>query len=163
MAAAEGALSAGIGELVISQDPSATLIAYGLGSCVALTAWDPRLRIGGLAHFMLPSGSPDQAGKRAPAKFIAGGLETFLAELRAHGLAASRAQLKAAGGASMLMLGGDSLEIGRRNADALVAALQAAGLRLAASDLGGRVGRTVQLDVGSGRVTVRSVATVTDL
>ena len=49
-------LVAGIGEMVITTNPNAALIAYGLGSCVALSMWDPMACVAGLAHFMLPSG-----------------------------------------------------------------------------------------------------------
>jgi chemotaxis protein CheD len=154
---------AGIGALVTSRDPQVTLIAYGLGSCVGLAAWDPRLRAGGLAHFMLPSGPDDQVGPTTPVKFIAGGLERFLAELKAMGIPPSRATLKAAGGASMLQVLGGGLEIGKRNSDAIVAALAAAGLKLAKSDLGGRAGRTVQLEVATGRLLIKSVSNVYEL
>ena len=34
-----------------------TLITIGLGSCVAIALYDPRTRIGGLAHTLLPSES----------------------------------------------------------------------------------------------------------
>jgi chemotaxis protein CheD len=156
-------LAAGIGDMVMSGDPGVTLIAYGLGSCIGLSAWDSRLRFGGLAHFMLPQGPPEQVGPTTPVKFIQGGLERFLAELRSKGVNPARAQLKAVGGASMLQLGGGGLEIGKRNGDMIIAALSALGLRLAASDMGGRSGRTVQLEVGTGRLFVKSVATVREI
>ncbi|MGA3057741.1 MAG: chemotaxis protein CheD [Candidatus Limnocylindrales bacterium] len=152
-------LIAGIGEMVLSSSPDSHLVAYGLGSCVALAAWDPRTRVGGLAHFMLPSGPANGSG---PVKFIDSGLDTFLNALEAKGAAISRLVLKAAGAASMLTIGG-GLAIGTRNAETIQAGLTERGLRLTAVALGGTTGRTVQLEVGDGRFLVKSLLSVTEL
>jgi chemotaxis protein CheD len=152
-------LVAGIGEMVLSADPNVTLVAYGLGSCVALVAWDSVAHVGGLAHFMLPSGQADGL----PVKFVDAGLPTFLRAFRSAGGHPQRSELKAVGGAAMLALASNGLEIGRRNADAVLAALDAAGLRLHASELGGKSGRTVQLSVGTGRLLVKSIDVVREL
>lgn len=155
-------LVAGIGEMVHSRDARSILVAYGLGSCVALTVWDPVAGVGGLAHFMLPAGQVLGTGS-TPVKTVQGGLAPFLDAFVRLGGQPRRAQLKAAGGAAMLSLTAGSLEIGRRNAEAVIAGLDAQGLRLLAKDLGGTVGRTVQLEVGTGRLLVKSLSTVTTL
>lgn len=158
-AQAPALLVAGIGEMVLSSDPGALLVAYGLGSCVALAAWDARTRVGGLAHFMLPAG---QAGGGSPVKFIDSGLGSFLDAFEKRGGLPGRAVLKAAGGAAMLTVGG-GLAIGKRNAESIQTALGERGLRLSASALGGNAGRTVQLDVASGRFLIKSLSSVTEL
>jgi chemotaxis protein CheD len=145
--------------MVLSRDATATLVAYGLGSCVALAAWDPVSRVGALAHFMLPKGQSDGL----PVKFVDSGLHGFLDAFASAGGRVPRARFKAAGGASMLALVSDGLEIGRRNSEAVMAGLSAAGLRLHASDLGGKAGRTVQLSVASGRLLVKSIDTMKEL
>jgi Chemotaxis protein; stimulates methylation of MCP proteins len=152
-------LVASIGEMVFSSSPDSYLVAYGLGSCVALAAWDPSSRVGGLAHFMLPSGPSNGSG---PVKFIDGGLDNFLKALEARGAAPSRIILKAAGAASMLAIGG-GLAIGTRNAEMMQTGLAERGLRLTAGALGGTAGRTVQLEVGDGRFIVKSLSTITEL
>jgi chemotaxis protein CheD len=150
---------AGIGEMVLSSSSEAQLVAYGLGSCIALAVWDPRTRVGGLAHFMLPSG-PSTAG--SPVKFIDPGLDTFLRAVENKGVALDRCLIKAAGAAAMLSLGG-GLAIGKRNSETLTAALSRRGLYLAATALGGTAGRTVQLEVGNGRFLIKSLSSVTEL
>jgi chemotaxis protein CheD len=90
-------------------------------------------------------------------KFVDSGLPALLSAFEARGGAIRLAQLKAAGGAAMLAISTSAMEIGRRNAEAVEAALAARGLRLAATALGGTTGRTVQLDVESGRLHVRGV------
>ncbi len=157
--ATAGLIVAGIGELVSSRDREQTLVSYGLGSCVGLTAWDPQTRASALAHFMLPTGT----GGSAPVKFIDEGFDRFLAVFRSVGGSPSRAQFKAVGGAAMLAVISNSLDVGRRNVAALHERLAAAGLRLVASELGGSAGRTVQLAVGDGRLLVKSVTGIKTL
>lgn len=152
-------LVAGIGEMVLSSSPDTHLVAYGLGSCIALAVWDPRVKVGGLAHFMLPSGP---ANNRSPVKFIDPGLDTFLHALEARGAVLNCSMLKAAGAAAMLTVGG-GLAIGKRNAEAVQAGLSSWGLSLTATALGGNVGRTVQLEVADGRFLIKSLSSVTEL
>ena len=152
-------LVAGIGEMVLSASPDAHLVAYGLGSCIALAVWDPRAKVGGLAHFMLPSGPVNNA---SPVKFIDTGLDTFLQAIEAKGAVLTRSTLKAAGAAAMLTIG-SGLAIGKRNSETMEAALTARGLKLAATALVGTAGRTVQLEVGDGRFLIKSLSTVTEL
>jgi len=152
-------LVAGIGEMVMSSSSDAHLVAYGLGSCIALAVWDPRAKVGGLAHFMLPNG-PANTG--SPVKFIDTGLDTFFKAVETRGASLNRCVLKAAGAAAMLTVGG-GLAIGKRNAEALSAALGQRGLSLSATALGGTVGRTVQLEVGDGRFLIKSLSSVTEL
>ena len=152
-------LVAGIGEMVVTRDPSTMLVAYGLGSCVALALWDPATKLAALAHFMLPSGPLTNP----PVKFVDSGLPTFLAEFQRAGGVPRRAHVKAAGGAAMLAVVATTMEIGKRNAEALVGALGNQGLRLHAQDLGGKAGRTVQLEPATGRLLVKSVSSVSVL
>jgi chemotaxis protein CheD len=141
-----------IGEATVA-GPGGLLAALGLGSCVGLTAWDPLTRIGGMAHFMLPSGT--RAGN--PAKYVDTGLPWFLAALAAAGASIRRCQFKAAGGAAMFIGVSGSLEVGKRNVAALGEALAAAGQRLLASDVGGSIGRSIELDLGTGLLSIRTI------
>jgi chemotaxis protein CheD len=152
-------LVAGIGEMVLSSSSDAHLVAYGLGSCIALATWDPRTKVGGLAHFMLPNGPANNA---SPVKFIDTGLDAFLKAMEAKGAVLTRCIFKAAGAAAMLTVGG-GLAIGKRNAEAMAAALSARGLPLAATALGGNAGRTVQLEVVDGRFLIKSLSSVSEL
>lgn len=154
-----GLLIAGIGEMVLSSSEDSHLVAYGLGSCIALAAWDPRAKVGGLAHFMLPNGP---ANATSPVKFIDTGLDVFLRGLETRGAVLNRTVLKAAGAAAMLNVGG-GLAIGKRNSESLQAALAERGLSLSAKSLGGTAGRTVQLDVADGRLLIKSLSSVSEL
>ena len=159
LTASPNLLVAGIGEMIVSSSPDAHLVAYGLGSCIALAVWDPRVKVAGLAHFMLPNGPANNA---SPVKFIDTGLDTFFKALEAKGAVMSRSTLKAAGAAAMLTVGG-GLAIGKRNAEMMQTALIQRGLLLTATALGGNAGRTVQLEVSDGRFLIKSLSSVTEL
>jgi chemotaxis protein CheD len=145
-------LTVGIGEAVVDAS-GALLVAFGLGSCVGLAAWDPVARVGGLAHFMLPSGT--RAGN--PAKYVDTGLTWFLTALGNAGASPRRSRFSAAGGAAMFLGVSGSLEVGRRNVAALDESLRAAGLSLAAHDLGGAIGRSLELDLRTGQLAIRTI------
>jgi chemotaxis protein CheD len=146
------ARNVGIGEGIVAGS-GGSLAAFGLGSCVGLAAWDPVARVGGLAHFMLPTGV--RAGN--PAKYVDTGLTWFLNALTEAGASPRRARFKAVGGAAMFIGMSGNLEVGRRNIDALDRAMAAAGLRLTAHDLGGSIGRSMSLDLKSGRLSIRTI------
>ena len=44
---------AGIGEMKIAHNPG-LLIVTGIGSCIALVLYDKYVKVGGIAHIMLP-------------------------------------------------------------------------------------------------------------
>ena len=54
----------GLGEVKISKDPETVLACLGLGSCVAITVFDPVAKIGGMAHVVLPE-SRGRSGEKA--------------------------------------------------------------------------------------------------
>ena len=70
--------------------------------------------------------------------------------------------IKLVGGAHMTPAAAPGIElmrIGDRNIDAVRTQLKKLGLKAIAEDLGGNNGRTVRLDVESGRVTVVTAGT----
>ena len=58
----------------------ATLISYGLGSCIGLSLYDPKEKVGGLLHYMLPD-SKQARPSDTPAKFIDTGFPLMLADV----------------------------------------------------------------------------------
>ena len=121
-----------------------------LGSCVAVALCDPKRHVGALSHVVLPSAS-GRSG--SPAKFADTAVPHMLQLLREAGVPGDGLVAKIAGGASMF---GRSmpLEVGAGNIHSIVGALQAAGIRIAAQDVGGNKGRRVTLDCSSGELLV---------
>jgi chemotaxis protein CheD len=125
---------------------------------VAITVYDARARMGGLAHVLLPNESMSR-DRDNRAKFPATAVPLLLEQMRARG-ARGPFTGKLVGGASMfaalLPIGG--VNMGQRNVEAARRALIDAGVAIVAEDTGGGYGRSVYLYVGDGRVVVKSLA-----
>lgn len=150
-------MSIGLGEYGVSDDPGTVLVASGLGSCVAVTLYDPVARLAGLVHAALPL---NRNGRKAmPGKYVDTGVMAVLEMLLERGAQRERLVVRAAGGSTMLNppQAMHLLDIGRRNVAALELVLARENLALQAADVGGQMGRTVRLDVGTGRMTVRAL------
>jgi chemotaxis protein CheD len=132
-------------------------MAVGLGSCVAITLYDPRQRVGGLAHILLPDPSVARDASN-PVRFASEAVPLLLDAMRAQG-GRPPYIARLAGGAALFgtMLGTAAGQMGERNIKAARAALDVAGVTLAAEETGGRAGRSVSLDVATGELTVKSV------
>lgn len=152
----EQVIAVGLGEIAVSKQPDAVLTAFGLGSCVAVVAYDPVARAGGLLHALLPL---HRNGDRNLAKFVDSGVEELLRQLLALGTERDRLHWWLVGGAQMLTVAGlqDRFNIGAQNVMAAHTALARQGLRLVGHDTGGHEGRTVRLYIGTGAVVVRTV------
>ncbi len=136
----------------------ATLITSGLGSCIGITLHDPVARVGGMCHVMLPDSSQARATENR-AKFADTAVPDILEQLYRLGARRERLVVKFAGGSQMFNFGkgDDRFAIGRRNAEAVRAALKEAGLRPKAEDTGGSHGRTMVFDVDTGKVVIRTI------
>lgn len=134
-----------------------TIATIGLGSCVAIVLHDAAAAVGGLAHVLLPEASlsRDQDNQ---AKFPDTAVPLLVGEMRKLG-ARGPLQAKIVGGASMFgsLIAAGGINMGERNVAATRRALQAAGIALVGDDTGGDYGRSVYLDVATGRVLVRSL------
>lgn len=146
-----------LASLAVAPAP-ARLSAVGLGSCVAVTLWDPEARIGGLAHVLLPA-PPQGSAADLAARYAASAVPSLVEQLVARGAGPSRLLATLSGGAAMFaaLQPPGSLQVGERNTVAAREALRAAGIPVRAEWVGGDFGRSTTLDVGSGIVTVSSV------
>lgn len=146
----------GVADMVVSNDPSADLVTYSLGSCLGITIYDSMKRIGGLLHVMLPDSTIDRAkAAAAPFMFVDTGVpQLFRAacNLRAD---RSRLVVKVAGGAQLLDPQG-VFNIGERNMTSLSNLLARNSYTIQAKDIGGVASRTIRLNITTGVVSVKS-------
>ncbi|MGQ0766260.1 MAG: chemotaxis protein CheD [Gemmatimonadota bacterium] len=133
------------------------LRSAGLGSCVAIILWDRELRLGSLAHVLLPDESLSRDRGR-PTKFASTAVSFLIDEMRCAG-SNGRLSARLVGGASMFgqLLRTAGVNMGERNVDAARRAIAAQGLLVDGEDVGGGSGRSVALDVATGSVTVVSM------
>ena len=86
----------------ISRDSDTVLVTYSLGSCIAVTLYDPASKIGGMIHYQLPdSGMDEDRARRDPFMFADTGLHILINKMLEMGADKKRMTIKAAGGAAM--------------------------------------------------------------
>jgi chemotaxis protein CheD len=148
----------GISDCQVSAEPGCELVTYALGSCIAVSVWDPLRRIGGLLHFMLPESNMDLHKAAAnPWMFADTGIEGLFKVVSEKGAERRRLVVRLAGGAQVLDPQG-VFNIGRRNYLAARKALWKYGLLIASEAVGGEVSRTVRLNTDDGRFRLREGA-----
>jgi chemotaxis protein CheD len=150
----------GMGELVVSRDPSDVIACIGLGSCIAMCIWDPVARMGGVAHMLLPTSRSNAEMMGSPAKYITNGVPNLINRMIKSGSSRHNLIIKITGGARMLNIPGENniLDIGQRNIIEVRAVMKRENIPLIAEDVGGTSGRSMQLFMDTGRIMVRSLA-----
>ncbi len=148
----------GIADLAVAAGEG-TLCTLGLGSCVAIVLYDAVVRVGGLAHVLLPEPAMSRLHDN-PARFPETAVPALVARMRELGADPARMTARLVGGASMFssLLPRGAPTIGGRNVDASRQALQRAGITIAGEDVGMEHGRSVYLHIADGQVEVRSLA-----
>ncbi|MDP4127900.1 MAG: chemotaxis protein CheD [Bacillota bacterium] len=149
-------ISVGMADFKTAKAPDILLTA-GLGSCIGICVHDPYLKVGGMAHIMLPTANGSLGGN--PAKYADTAIDLLLKEIHAMGANRSRLRAKMAGGAQMFSFPGKPpvLKIGERNAEAVEHQLKKNGIPLLIADVGGSFGRTIHFDVGTGQLHIRTI------
>lgn len=122
-----------------SEQPLSTL----LGSCIAVSLFDPLARVGGLNHFMLPN--IRRNGNDDVDSLLAGdfAMESLLNALLQVGARKIRLQAKAFGEGAIINTAGSLMSIGQRNVDFTRQWLQREGIPLLATDFLGPWSRKV--------------------
>lgn len=130
-----------------------------LGSCVAMTLWHPRLRVGGIAHFMLPSRSrPRRRGEALDARYADEAMELFSARVCALRTKAVDYEVKLFGGGNMfphMVRVKDCSDVSCRNVQAARRLVGEHGFTLKAEHLGGNGHRALIFDLRDGVVYLR--------
>lgn len=129
-----------------------------LGSCVSVTLWHPRMRVGAMSHFLL--------GSRAAArKFELDGrygeeaMWLMLRDLVRAEVDPTQCEAKIFGGGDMFPVDGrvGSLSVGRKNGEVARRLLRGFGFRIVSESLFGAGHRQIIFDVATGDVWARQV------
>jgi chemotaxis protein CheD len=142
-----------------------TKIRTLLGSCVSITMWHPRFKIGGMCHYLLPRrGSCGVAIDAPEGNYAEGAMELFMRELRLNGTRPSEYIVKLFGGGCMFVDNRDSeaatlrtdvREISTRNVAAGRELLAKHGFTISAEHTGGVGSRVLVFELWSGDVWIR--------
>ena len=136
-----------------------------LGSCVSITLWHPRLRVGCMSHFLLPSRSSITGGAALDGRYGDEALQLMFQDLKAAGVQPAQCEAKIFGGGNMFPgkkyhLWGQQatgLTVGKRNGEAAHALLHQNDIAVVAENLYGNGYRQVIFDVSNGDVWSKQV------
>ncbi|HWB12066.1 MAG TPA: chemotaxis protein CheD [Pirellulales bacterium] len=142
-----------MGEIAVSQTSGS--LRTLLGSCLGLALYEQKLKLGALAHIVLPAslGRTDPPGKFADTAVPAMiGRMRKLVDNRPV-----RLQAKLAGGANMFAAAGAVNTVGSQNVSAIERILKELGIPVVARHCGGEQGRKMTFDLATGLVTIEIV------
>lgn len=147
-----------IAEFEVSDSSRDVLTAAAVGSSLVIVLYDCRRRIAALAHPMLPSAEKAEAAGPVsvavkPQTYVDAAIDAVLERLQALGAGKGALYAKLIGGANMFPELED--DIGRDNIARARERLGRAGIPVVAEAVGGSIGRSVELSVASGEVSVR--------
>jgi chemotaxis protein CheD len=142
------------GESEVSSDADLVLTTI-LGSCIACCLYDPRAKVGGMNHFLLPlppQAAPDDVG--AAQRYGLYAMELLVNEMLKAGARRSFMRARLYGGANMHS---GMRSIGLDNSKFAQQFLAADGIELAYLDTGGTSARRLDFQPATGRIRCRLV------
>ena len=169
-----------MGDVAVIEGPH-NLITSGVGSCLVVTLYDPKLQIGALAHTMLPLSPTQNAEHETPlsrnsssesltnqqvclvaeqvsakvkdTKYIDVAIDEMLEKMESQGAKREDLEAKLIGGANMFH-SFDS-DIGKDNVSSAKDRLKKEGVKIVGECVGGSQGRSVEFSPTTGVVTVK--------
>lgn len=131
------------------------LVTRALGSCLGITLYNPLKKLGTMAHPMLPD--IERARTNAnPSRYVNYTIRKMVEDLEKAGSARSRLVAKLFGGARMFaFISSDSLlNVGEKNIAMAREVFNELNIKIAAEEVGGTFGRTIELNLETGKVVV---------
>lgn len=143
--------------LIVLEKPS--IVHTILGSCVSVCLWDSDLKIGGINHFMLPLWNGQ--GLASP-KYGNIAIEKLYQKIISLGANQKKLIAKVFGGGEVLENFSPHFNIGLRNIDVAHEMLHQFKIPIVAESTGGKLGRKIVFNSGTGEVSQRYVKSSTN-
>jgi len=143
------------GELRIAKDP--TIVSMVLGSCISVTMFCRRLRIGAACHAALPAYQGQNTDDN-PLRFVDYSIQFMVCKFRQLGIKSSQIAVKLFGGADILNTegrGNNFLSIGKLNIESAKKTIEFEGLKLLAANTGGESGRKIFFYTDTGEIFLK--------
>jgi chemotaxis protein CheD len=151
------AIIIGMSELKVAAAPL-KITTLGLGSCIGICLYDRVIKVGGMAHIMLPNSeiAHDTVNE---AKFADLAVPLLVSECEKLGAIRSRLEVKIAGGAQMFTgyCQDTAFSIGAKNVQAVELAFVKMGMAIQARHVGGNSGKSITLDLETGDLSIRTL------
>jgi chemotaxis protein CheD len=136
------------GEVKVSGQ-SAILRSLAIGSCIVVTAYDARKKVGAMAHVMLPGSAPKRSLERT--KYASDAIDEMISRMSKAGSNIGDIEVCLVGGGNVLKREDDT--ICRSNIDSTTRLLMKRQIPVRSTVLGGTERKGVFLDVESGTVS----------
>lgn len=151
-------IKVGIADLKFVNKPD-HIRTSGLGSCVGVVVYDPKIGIAGMAHVLLPDSSLAGQKEINIYKYADTAIPILIHRLVKKSAAKVRLKAKLAGGAQMFLSAARSntMRIGERNTEAVEKVLQGYRIPVIARDVGGNAGRTIEFDTNTHKLKIRKI------
>lgn len=135
--------------------PEPHVITTVLGSCVSVCLWDAQRQHGGINHYMLPFWNGE--GLASP-RFGNIAIAKLIERLLELGSEKRNLRAKIFGGGVVLNVSNSFMNIGERNIELAEDQLRSEGIPIISADTGGRTGRKIIFNTGTGVVLVKRLA-----
>ena len=123
-----------------------------LGSCIAACLWDPKAKVGGMNHFMLPEGAGDTSGR-----YGSYAMELLINEMMKLGARRETLQAKVFGG-GQVMHSFTTMNVGERNTAFVLDYLHTERIAVVSKDVLDIYPRKVCLFPATGKALVKRLA-----
>lgn len=134
-----------------------TLVAYGLGACVAIALSDTESGVGALAHTLLPRQA--EGHDSSSGKYVDAAIQTMLREMVEAGAGYTSVEARLVGGADIFELKALGKGVGEKNVAVAREELARLDVPIVGEATGGDHGRTVEFDTATGTLEITTAHT----
>ena len=148
-------ITVGVGDMKVSSQGGNEIVTFSLGSCVGVLLYDPKVKVAGLLHIMLPDSNLNLVrAQKQPAVFADTGLPLLFKSAYKLGAKKGRMRIIVVGGSQVMDAAGH-FNIGKRNYTAVRKIFWRNNVLVDTEDVGGNVNRTVGVVVDTGQVWMK--------
>ena len=122
-----------------------------IGSCVLVVLFDRHVKMGGMAHVMLPGKAPVKEGV-IPARYAVNSIDQLIQQFSREGISKEKLMAVIVGGGNVLRRKYDT--IGADNISAVSRQLKGKQIEIKANSVSGTQRKSARFDVGKGRIFV---------
>ncbi|MFP4164064.1 MAG: chemotaxis protein CheD [Chitinispirillaceae bacterium] len=153
----------GVADMCVSGNPGDLIVTHALGSCIGVAIYDKVTGVGGILHYMLPFSKADpQKASTKPLMFGDTGIPALFQKAYALGAKKENLRVVIAGGAEVIPVG-NYFDIGNRNILIARKIFWKNRIMISSEQVGGRVSRTLYVELATGSIWMVSGGVRTDL
>jgi len=125
------------------------LRSSAIGSCIVIVIYDLKLKIGGMAHIMLPGTAPENT-KYDKTRYAHNAISELIEKMDVLGAKIEDIEFCVVGGANVLKRENDT--IAQNNIDGILNLLKKQNFRIKAKSVGGTERRSATLNIKTGKL-----------